>query len=586
MADPYLDVIAAFPNVTEISDLPVSDLCSYCNVQKLSLMQANAYSSVYDSNWQTMYQYMARACNITVADFNATSSVFNVSVPVTPANCVSGNLYTTQQGDTCDSIALAKGASAATMFYTNSNVHNCSAIAAGTVLCLPLTCADLYTVKSNDTCTSIAIEWGIRTQDLLSYNSQLNWNCTNLQSTNPYWGSTLCVSTPGGTYTGQALNTSTSSGPSVVNSPTGATVAPGTTLDCGEWFVDDPSLNLTCVQICLAYGIAIDLFTAANPSLNKTTCDTDLVLGDAYCIEPITGWNYVNTSTSTNSTSSSTGSTTTPTSTGVSPTTTTAAATSLIPTTSTGNGISTPTPYQTGMATNCNKFHLVVSGDQCGTIASNAGISLTDFYAWNPAVGSTCSTLDLNDYVCIGTLNCTSASVLPAPAQYASVCGLPGISHDSPTSLSIVSYTSGPYVVSAAACGAQCLATATCTNLYFIEGESCKLHQGNSTFGENTVDGYTWFEASCFSSGEACGSPGLSHDTASKQIVEYTAGSQVSSAEACGAACLSTSTCTNVYFMQGTSCKLHSGEFSYEESTVAGYYFWYPLNCFVCSASS
>ncbi|KIM98195.1 carbohydrate-binding module family 50 protein, partial [Oidiodendron maius Zn] len=84
--------------------------------------------------------------------------------------------------------------------------------------------------------------------------------------------------------------------------------------------------------------------------------------------------------------------------------------TSIASTTTPANGISTPTPYQTGMATNCNKFHLVVSGDQCGTIASNAGITLANFYAWNPAVGSTCAYLDLRDYVCIGTLTCTSAS--------------------------------------------------------------------------------------------------------------------------------------------------------------------------------
>ena len=61
-----------------------------------------------------------------------------------------------------------------------------------------------------------------------------------------------------------------------------------------------------------------------------------------------------------------------------------------------------PTPYQTGMAANCNKFHFVVSGDQCGTISTTAGITLANFYLWNPAVGSTCATLYLGNYVCIG----------------------------------------------------------------------------------------------------------------------------------------------------------------------------------------
>jgi hypothetical protein len=239
------------------------------------------------------------------------------------------------------------------------------------------------------------------------------------------------------------------------------------------------------------------------------------------------------------------------------------------------------------MATNCNKFYLVIKGDECGTIASKAGISLADFYAWNPAVGSTCATLGLNDYVCTGTLDCLSASVLPAPAQYASTCGLPGFSHDSPTSLLLVSYTSGPYIASAAACGAQCLATSGCTNLYFTQDKSCNLHEGESTFLETTASGYySWFSASCFLSRQACGSPGISHDTSSTQIVGYTSGSPyVASAAACGAQCLSTSTCTNVYFIQGQNCNLHYGDFSYKESTAAGYYFWYPLECFVCSNS-
>jgi hypothetical protein len=309
-----------------------------------------------------------------------------------------------------------------------------------------------------------------------------------------------------------------------------------------------------CGTIASNAGISLADFYAWNPAVGST-CGT-LDLNDYVCIDVS----------------------------GVIPSTTTGAPSTTTP----ANGVSTPTPYQTGMVTNCNKFHLVTSGDQCGTIASNAGISLTNFYAWNPAVGSTCATLGLNEYVCIGTLDCTSASVLSAPAQYASTCGLPGMSHDSPTSLLIVSYTSGPYVISAAACGVQCLATSSCTNLYFIQGKYCNLHEGASTFAESTAAGYyMWFEASCFSSGQACGSPGLSHDASSTEIVGYTSGSPyVVSAAACGAQCLSTSTCTNVYFIQGKNCNLHYGVFSYKESTAAGYYFWYPLECFVCSTSS
>jgi hypothetical protein len=59
------------------------------------------------------------------------------------------------------------------------------------------------------------------------------------------------------------------------------------------------------------------------------------------------------------------------------------------------------------MASNCDKFYLVVSGDECGTIATNEGISLADLYAWNLAVGTSCEYLDLCDYVCVDVIGAT-----------------------------------------------------------------------------------------------------------------------------------------------------------------------------------
>ncbi|RFU35297.1 hypothetical protein B7463_g1040, partial [Scytalidium lignicola] len=120
-----------------------------------------------------------------------------------------------------------------------------------------------------------------------------------------------------------------------------------------------------CSVIATAAGISLTQFYAWNPAVGSTC--VSLFLGYYVCIDVI----------------------------GFTPTITTTIKT----TTTTGNGISTPTPIQTGMATNCDKFHLVISGDQCGTIAANAGVSLAQFYSWNPAVGSTCATLFL-DYYC------------------------------------------------------------------------------------------------------------------------------------------------------------------------------------------
>jgi hypothetical protein len=215
------------------------------------------------------------------------------------------------------------------MFYINPSLVNCSSIWNGTDLCLPQSCSSIYTIQANDTCSTIAADYGLLTADVINFNSQLNVNCSNLVDPVPYWGSTLCVSTPGGAYTGQPLNTTIDdSASSIVNPPAGSTVATGTTTDCGAWFVNDASLNLTCAQICLSNLIAINLFTEANPSLNKTTCDNDLVAGAAYCIDPLSGWDYGN------STSNATTSTTSV------------------------SAASTPAaPTQTGIVSDCNKYY-------------------------------------------------------------------------------------------------------------------------------------------------------------------------------------------------------------------------------------
>lgn len=68
---------------------------------------------------------------------------------------------------------------------------------------------------------------------------------------------------------------------------------------------------------------------------------------------------------------------------------------------STSTGIVTPSPIQTDMVSDCDEFYKVQENDICSGIASDFDISLSGFYAWNPAVGSTCAYLELNVYVCV-----------------------------------------------------------------------------------------------------------------------------------------------------------------------------------------
>ncbi|EHA28328.1 hypothetical protein ASPNIDRAFT_136869, partial [Aspergillus niger ATCC 1015] len=79
----------------------------------------------------------------------------------------------------------------------------------------------------------------------------------------------------------------------------------------------------------------------------------------------------------------------------------------------------TPSPIQPGMTSNCDSFHLVSSTDTCAAIASSAGISLANFYSWNPSVGSGCETLWLGYYVCTGV---TVTTPLPTQSGMVSNC--------------------------------------------------------------------------------------------------------------------------------------------------------------------
>jgi hypothetical protein len=402
-------------------------------------------------------------------------------------------------------------------------------------------CDLFYLVESGDTCQGVSTAAGISLSDFYAWNPAVGTSCQFLD-VDDY----VCIDVIGyipSTSTTIMTTTSTNG----ITTPTPHQT--GMVSNCNKFYLVVSGDE--CDTIAANEGISLDDFYAWNPAVG-TSCQY-LDLGEYVCVDIV----------------------------GVTPSsTTTTTTTSTAP----SNGITTPTPYQTGMASNCDSFHLVTSGDQCVDLATSYDISLTQFYSWNPAVGSSCEYLDLGDYVCVGVETCTSASVLAGQPQDQLICGAPGASHDNSGSLLIISYTTGsPYVESAAACGAQCIAAPSCTNLYFIEGSYCNLHEGASTFAESTVSPYyIWYEAACFAGNGTCGVPGASHDNSgSLLITSYTAGSPyVESAAACGSQCLATASCTNIYYLEGSYCNLHQGVSTFAESTTAPFYYWYDVSCF------
>lgn len=64
--------------------------------------------------------------------------------------------------------------------------------------------------------------------------------------------------------------------------------------------------------------------------------------------------------------------------------------------------VTTPQPIQSGMTAGCNKFYKVVSGDTCAAVIKSQSVTTSDFYEWNPSVGSDCRNLQIDVYVCVG----------------------------------------------------------------------------------------------------------------------------------------------------------------------------------------
>ncbi|KAJ5165060.1 uncharacterized protein N7500_006890 [Penicillium coprophilum] len=222
------------------------------------------------------------------------------------------------------------------------------------------TCNKFHLVSSGDDCGTIASKYGISRADFLAWNSGVGAGCGSLWL--DYY---VCVSIVGSKPSTTTSPTSPTNG---VTTPT--PIRPGMVANCDKFHmvVDGDE----CRALANSNGITLDQLVTWNPEV-KADC-SGLWLGYYICVKVI----------------------------GVKPTATTTTG----PTQPT-NGVATPTPILPGMVANCDKFHMVVDGDQCGNIAQKYGISQSQFTKWNPQVGSGCSGLWLGYYVCVKTIGTT-----------------------------------------------------------------------------------------------------------------------------------------------------------------------------------
>jgi hypothetical protein len=231
-------------------------------------------------------------------------------------------------------------------------------------------CDAFHFVVDTDICSTIVKKYGISLSQFYTWNPKIGTDCGGL-----WLGVNVCVSIIGvgpSTPPASASPTPTKSGNGIA---TPTPIQSGMIDRCNKFhLVVDGDI---CSSITTKYTISFTQFYNYNPGIGKD-CST-LWLGAYVCVGVI--------------------------GTSPAPTTLKTSTTSQKPTTtSIGNGVSTPTPAQPGMVSNCKTFYFVKDGDNCSTIAKGAGISAGNFYKWNTGVGSNCETLWLGAYVCVATL--------------------------------------------------------------------------------------------------------------------------------------------------------------------------------------
>ncbi|KAL4961050.1 putative LysM domain protein [Aspergillus stella-maris] len=259
-------------------------------------------------------------------------------------------------------------------------------------------------IAEGDTCADLLQYFGITTAQLVAWNPSLSQSDCELEV-----GLSYCVEAPNVSPPTTTTSTTTTGATSTTKTTTVTTTTggpsptqTGLTSECNDFYLVEKGDY--CQAIVDLYGsFTLEQFYAWNPAV-KNDC-SGLQAGYYICVG-VSG-------------SITTTKTTLTTTTSAPPSTTTAP----------------HSPQQSGIAEHCNDYYFVVSGDTCIAIASGNGISLADFYAWNPAVGSSCAGLQAGYYVCVGvsgastttktastTTTATSSGPSPTQSGIASDC--------------------------------------------------------------------------------------------------------------------------------------------------------------------
>ncbi|KAH7143578.1 carbohydrate-binding module family 50 protein, partial [Dactylonectria macrodidyma] len=205
------------------------------------------------------------------------------------------------------------------------------------------TCNKFHLVKTTTTCASIESYYTLPLATFYKWNPAVGTNCQSLLAS--YY---VCVGVigwePTPTDPGNGIAT-----PSPIQS--------GMVKTCNKFHL--VKSTTTCASIESYYTLPLATFYKWNPAMG-TKCQA--LQTNTYVCVSIIGWKPTPTDP--------------------------------------GNGISTPTPIQSGMTKSCKKFHLVKTTTTCASTQEYYSITFANLYKWNPPIGSKCTTLWAQYYVC------------------------------------------------------------------------------------------------------------------------------------------------------------------------------------------
>lgn len=387
--------------------MPKAELCNPCFVAQNAMLQSSQYS-IYNTYYELVLKYIYRTCGLSGPTYILPPLIVQ-EVPTT--FCASETFYTTSSGDTCDTIAQAYNVSSSALYRGNQNTTtalDCFNITPGSILCIPMPCSSVYTVLKTDTCESIEAAHSLENGAVRDLNPFIVFGCLNLHISNAIYGNTICLSPQGGTFQpGIPLGNSTTEPAPItgysllkIAPPTGATVAAGTTLNCGKWYTvlvgDD------CASINVRNGITAELFLTVNPSLRTTDCTATLVAGTTYCVGPTYDWNMILTSPGTTGPTSVSSTATTITTSHTTSMTSSISSPAVVIISSTAYPIA-PAPTTTGTTPQCNSWYTVKNGDTCDAINSANGISQSQLVIWNGYLNTACNNLLVGYSICVSS---------------------------------------------------------------------------------------------------------------------------------------------------------------------------------------